>query len=86
MIVTDERYVQNVRDNMNDNEIRFLQEMLTVKTIVWMPDSHTARRIKRISKHPDELDELCGFFSNGEYIALYNCTKTDFYMIHPIFS
>lgn len=71
---------------MNDNEIVFLQEMLKIKSIVWMPDIHTARQIKRIAKHADELGELCGFFANGEYIALYNCSKTDFYMISPIFT
>lgn len=70
---------------MNDNEIMFLQEMLKIKSIVWMPDSHTARQIKRIAKHSAE-DGLVAYFSDGKYIALYNCDKHEFYMVAPIFT
>ena len=68
---------------MNEEQEKKLVDILLSKqTIIWIPDSGTAKKVLRIAKPCDE-PSLCAYFSFG-YAALYNCDLSDFYIAHPI--
>lgn len=70
---------------MSKLEIAYLKDLLKTRTVVWNPDPDTCRVVKHVGKHAEEGDdEPCAIFHNGEYVALYNCTREDFKTIAPI--
>lgn len=75
---------------MNDAQIASLKDAVASKTskVMWNPDSDTARQIVRVGTHAEENDNtiLCGIFSNGQYVALYNCDFNDFVVTRPLFT
>lgn len=77
---------------MEDSQIEKLKQLIDQGIqIVWNPDSTVCRKIVSISSPPKPLDgdepepSDCGYFSNGEYVALWNCEPIDFKTIFPIF-
>ena len=64
---------------MTDEQIEQLRkELKNNELVMWSPDSKTARKIYTISPCIDENNELCAYFLNSEYVALYNCSISDF--------
>jgi hypothetical protein len=67
---------------MNESEELELQLLVKMASfngqeVIWNPDGNTGRKIEQVAKHWDEPG-LCGYFSGGEYVALYNCSLSDF--------
>ena len=78
---------------MNDDQIETLKSHLMADDqLVWNPDTTTCRKIIKIGKGPnvDPCDEPepseCAYFSNGEYVALYNCEPYQFKILITIFT
>ena len=66
---------------MTQNEIMHIKTLVELSaskgSVYWMPDESTSRKVVRVGKHKEEY-EVCGIFSNGEFVALDNCEITDF--------
>ena len=61
------------------------QAIIHGKRVLWNPDSSTARVVVNVAPHAEEGgSDLCGIFSNGEYVALYNCSFSDFVVVIPL--
>lgn len=66
---------------MSIEEENKLRDALKQKqTVVWAPDDETCRQVVVIDTHAEEDDDeiQCAIFKDGKYVALYNCSITEF--------
>lgn len=77
---------------MNDEQIEMMKALIddgNNGSLYWIPDEHTARKIVSVGKAPtiegevDEPSEVA-FFSNREYISLYNVDMGDIRVARPL--
>lgn len=73
---------------MTDIHVEILRHHLKVaqhagKSLYWLPDDKTARKIMEIRPYGDEPGE-CAIFSNFQYVALYNTELSDFAVVERL--
>jgi hypothetical protein len=75
---------------MNDEQIYRLKELLVAGKEIYWYSFYQIRRIYGIGTAPCREGDVpepseVGFFSNGEYVALYNCEPQEFVTLDKIF-